>query len=583
MLSVALSKPCKDVKIGVVSLLRLPFHKERQTIELQGKEAVIDLIFGFIRKRKPFNHINMLLKRINSIVSITVIKWTAFFIVVGLVGMIVFFGPTDNWSWDPSFYYAQLRSPIIENDLDFSNETIITRGGTRKTVTGLQHSPWPIGPSILWSPFFLVAHLVVLIVRPSLADGFYFPYITLVSLGSAIFGIVALIMIYRICRYFGNKSISVVTTLLCLGATPLFFYIFRQPIMAHTTGLFASASIVLVFIVLADNQQLKNRSGLMFGVCLGLNFLTRWAGVLLAVLPLTYFIDKFLIANREKNFLEIKSILRQILIMGVTFVLTISPQMILWYRIHRKLIVSPQGARGFIDSILPINLFDVFVHTNRGLVFWSPFILIGMFGITRIPDKRMKLASIIYMLSLILLIGYRRDWYSGGGFGARYFIESLPLLAIGFVILWRSVPRFISGNLFFSCLSAALVLHQLVLMHAVEFGAAGWINLGNYSNGEPIGLGWQYQSLLKLLKDPNLWLLPRPYVGQDRQTILVNFLAGVKDLGTYLIPGLAVILSPMAVISLSLLRRIKIAHLRVISVGIMVYMVLWSIYLLVIG
>ena len=74
-----------------------------------------------------------------------------------ILGMILFFRPTDNWSWDPSFYYAHIRSPIIENDLDFRNETITSGVETPETVTGLQASAWPVGPSILWSPFSVLA------------------------------------------------------------------------------------------------------------------------------------------------------------------------------------------------------------------------------------------------------------------------------------------------------------------------------------------------------------------------------------------------------------------------------------------
>lgn len=45
-------------------------------------------------------------------------------VVLVLCSIFLFFGPTDNWSWDPSFYYAQLRSPIIDGDLDLSQEVI---------------------------------------------------------------------------------------------------------------------------------------------------------------------------------------------------------------------------------------------------------------------------------------------------------------------------------------------------------------------------------------------------------------------------------------------------------------------------
>ncbi len=164
--------------------------------------------------------------------------------------MVLFFGPTDNWAWDPSFYYAHIRSPIIENDLDFRNETVTSNVETEYTVTGLQNSIWPVGPSILWSPFFLVAHVLVLMFRPDNANGFYFPYISMVSVASISFGVGALLIIYAICRRYASQKLSIATVVLCVSATPLFFYIFRQPINAHTTGLFASAAILLTYLIL---------------------------------------------------------------------------------------------------------------------------------------------------------------------------------------------------------------------------------------------------------------------------------------------------------------------------------------------
>lgn len=76
------------------------------------------------------------------------------------------YGPTDNWSWDPSFYYAHMRSPIIDGDLNFYNDTQTPGVEIPPTATGLQPSIHPIGPAILWSPFFLVAHLITTISHP---------------------------------------------------------------------------------------------------------------------------------------------------------------------------------------------------------------------------------------------------------------------------------------------------------------------------------------------------------------------------------------------------------------------------------
>lgn len=498
--------------------------------------------------------------------------------------MFVFFGPTDNWRWDPSFYYAQLRSPIIENDLDFRNETDTGGVETKYTVTGLQNSIWPIGPSILWSPFFLVAHFVVMLADPSRADGFTAPYIALVSLGSATYGMLATFLIYRICRHFGGEFLSLLTSILCVGATPLFFYICRQPIMAHTTSILASAGIVLIYLLLEKGHISANRSGLVFGVFLGLNFVTRWSGLLMGVFPLAYFAERVYAAQSQHDHKLLKIAVLQILVFSVTCLLTVSPQLALWYRLHNNFLIVPQGANTFVNSILPMHMLDVFLHTNRGLLYWAPFVIWGMIGVMFVTDLKLKLISILYIFALILLIGYRVDWYSGGGFGARYFIEVLPILAIGFVSFWN---RYATGRLGWILLlasAAVLVLHQSMLVYTVEHGAnPGWIDLAKYFRGEEIGLRFQLENTMKLFANPSWWFLPRPFVGQARQTMLVNWLTGQRELAVYAISVIAVLLSPVLVFAIAVWRRMNQSQMVVLTIAILCYMILWSLYLLSVG
>ena len=247
---------------------------------------------------------------------------TLFCASVALIIFIVFFSPTNNWSWDPSYYYAQLRSPIIDNDLDFRNETITNGVITKVTITGLQGSVWPIGPSIFWSPFFLLAHIYMRIAHPLKANGFYFPYIALVSLGSSFYGIIGLTVIYKTIRQYADRFISGLTIFLCLCATATFFYIFRQPIMAHTSSLLASAAFIYIYLNVSKGRLPIWTSGLLFGVFLGLNFLTRWSGILIVILPISFYISRWVVAFRAKETKTQEVIFSQLIILVFAFLVT---------------------------------------------------------------------------------------------------------------------------------------------------------------------------------------------------------------------------------------------------------------------
>ncbi|NTU83322.1 MAG: glycosyltransferase family 39 protein [Chloroflexales bacterium] len=498
---------------------------------------------------------------------------------LGLVLMIACFGPTDNWAWDPSFYYAQIRSPLVDHDLNFRNETKTGDIDLGTTVTGLQPSLWPVGPGLLWAPFFISAHAAMLTLDPAHADGFGFAYIALVALGSLGYSLAGLLIIYKLCRHFGGRAHALATTLLCLAATPLFYYTFRQPMMAHTTGLFAAAAIVLIYLKLDQRATLSPQSGLLFGVALGLCFLTRWNGLLMGAVPAIYFAAHIHKALARRSGREAGAALIQIGVMLGLFLVTISPQLALWHQLYGSFLALPQGGESFVPSLLPINLPKVFFDTSRGLVFWSPAVLIGMLGVALIPDLKLRLMAALVVLGQVTLIGYRVDWFSGAGFGARYFIELLPFLAIGIVCLLRRLPRGAGWSIAAGALMVALVVHQFVLMHAVENSASGWIDAANYGKGQPIGVRWQLDALVRLLRDPALWLAPRPYVSEDRQTILANALAGVRGPQAYLVTGTALALAPAVVFLLALGQRLVVrGRAGPLFIGIAAYCAAWTVF-----
>src|SRR5262245_46882851 len=76
---------------------------------------------------------------------------------------------------DGNGYYAWLVSPALDRDFDFENQyrrsdRVFTNlmfdadGRARddmKTATGHLENQWSVGPAMLWSPWFAVAHVAV--------------------------------------------------------------------------------------------------------------------------------------------------------------------------------------------------------------------------------------------------------------------------------------------------------------------------------------------------------------------------------------------------------------------------------------
>src|SRR5216683_3011420 len=76
-------------------------------------------------------------------------------------------------------YYAFARAPLIEHNLDFTNDYQHANESFRgprldengqpkpefRTPTGHLDNHFSVGPAILWSPFLLLAHAAVLLAR----------------------------------------------------------------------------------------------------------------------------------------------------------------------------------------------------------------------------------------------------------------------------------------------------------------------------------------------------------------------------------------------------------------------------------
>ena len=102
---------------------------------------------------------------------------------------------------DSVYYYIYVRSLLFDGDLDFSNELEFFYGrpdiqGT--TTTGLPPNVFSVGPALLWSPCFIVAHVATLLgqsfVSELEADGYSALYQSFVYIGNSLYGLAGILL-----------------------------------------------------------------------------------------------------------------------------------------------------------------------------------------------------------------------------------------------------------------------------------------------------------------------------------------------------------------------------------------------------
>jgi hypothetical protein len=117
-------------------------------------------------------------------------------------------------------YYAYVRSLLINHNLNFEQDWLHGNasfvGGrvdgqgqilaSQYTSTGHLDNHFSVGPALLWSPFLLVVHGIVIVADRFgfgiVADGFSRPYRIAMAAGTALYGFAGLLLAFDLARQY---------------------------------------------------------------------------------------------------------------------------------------------------------------------------------------------------------------------------------------------------------------------------------------------------------------------------------------------------------------------------------------------
>ncbi len=333
---------------------------------------------------------------------------------------------------DGVFYYSWLRSTLFDHDFNFYNELSHFSSydvGSRwmietnfKTTIGKIPNPYAYGTGLMWLPFFAVANLFTLILKLPL-DGYSLLYVWSINLASWIFGLIAWYLTYLNLRKFFVNQIALWTSLGAYLATPWFYYQYFEPSMSHL----ASLALVSIFLHLVINLYQRISVNLyVLSVIIFMLVATRWQNLLFLII-----LGPYIWESRHSLQLIIKRGLT-ILIPIVIFWLT---QFAIWKYLYGHYFLQPQG-RGFVR--FDFHGLYILFSSNRGLLLWSPIIILAICGFYFLY-KKSKLLFYISISAFIvqwLINGSLNDLGGGDAYGGRRFIETLPFLAFAIAAFW---------------------------------------------------------------------------------------------------------------------------------------------------
>ena len=312
-------------------------------------------------------------------------------------------------------YYAYLHAVFVSHSLELTNEYAAAIAShtplypdlvTTRTSTGHLADFFPVGPAILSAPAFLIA----LALQSSGEPQYGSPFVEAFTLASLLYGLIALAIGYRLARSVVVDSraalIGVVGATL---ATPMVYYLLTDPSYSHTFSVFCVSAFLYAWWK-GPPQAWRGWFGL--GLLGGLMALTRFQdGLLVAIV---------LIDARRLRWPALA------LLPGV--LIAFSPQLAFDQVQYGAWL--PQRPPGQPLDLLHGNYLDVLFASNRGLVVWTPAVLVAAAGYFFVQDRRLKLACIFAFVLEIVIEGAVGD-LGGSAFGARRLLDLLPFAVVG--------------------------------------------------------------------------------------------------------------------------------------------------------
>jgi hypothetical protein len=380
-------------------------------------------------------------------------------VVLGLIFVLSLPALTPYLRGDGVGYYAWLRSPVIDRDLQFRNEfrradpVVVkyyfnARGRVRPdkiTDTGHVRNQFSVGTAVAWAPFFVAAHAGVNTMRAAgfdrwPADGYALPYLWLVAFATALFGFLALVISYRIARRIVSPGAALLGTIAVWGASSLIVYQYFLPFRPSTAGALVGAALILVWW----HPGWGTRRWLLMGVLCGFQVILHPTGVAWLALPALALLgfEPGRFAQRARG--------AAIFVAGA--VVGALPQMI-----GKAIVMGSPFNSGYQDyswDFLTPNIWRVLFGSQHGIVTWTPITGLALIGLATVVWQRNR-RLVIGLGAVFALLVYIVAAHSSGeaaSYGNRFLVAFTPGFVIGAAGLaeaarrhWRRVAIAVAG------------------------------------------------------------------------------------------------------------------------------------------
>lgn len=369
-------------------------------------------------------------------------------------------------------YYAFLRAPLIEHNLDFSRDYQNANQGFRdgrldengaprelfRSPTGHLDNHFTVGPAILWSPFLLTAHGGVLLARAMgvtvAADGFSTPYRVTMAIATAVYAFAGLLFSFRLARKYIDETCSLLATIGIWWASSLPVYMYFNPSWSHAHSAFAVALFLWYWDVTREART--TREWALLGVITGLMLNIYYPNLMVLAVLVVEAIRQYAAAFGKKEETEPtpQQLLLKHFVFGAVAVICLAPTFI-----TRAIVYGSPFASGYVslkDWLWSSPVFlKVLFSSNHGLFSWTPLLLLSVIGLVMFWRKVPEVGAefLCGAVAFYFFIACYPDWAGISSFGNRFFVSLTPIFIVGlsallerFAMLFRSRARWLAAT-----------------------------------------------------------------------------------------------------------------------------------------
>jgi hypothetical protein len=385
-------------------------------------------------------------------------------------------------------YYAFARAPLIQHNLDFTedyrhaNESFrgprLDENGQPKpefrTRTGYLDNHFSVGPAILWTPFLLLAHAGVLLARALgssvPADGFSAPYRISMALATAIYGFLCLLLAFRLARQYVHERWALLATIAIWWASSLPVYMYFNPYWSHAHSAFAVALFLWYWHETRSSRSLPQ--WLILALITGLMLNVYYPNVMVLAVLAVEALRQYLSAFRRRSLpgasaipLVPELLLRHLLFAAVVLVCLL-PTFITRYLIYGS---------AFESGYVPLRdwlwfspaFLNVLFASNHGLLAWTPILLLAIVGLFLFWRREPLVGAPLLagFLAFYVFIACYPDWAGISSYGNRFFVSLTPFFILGLAVFFdRAAQLFPSRRAAFA--AAGIVVAVFTLWNA---------------------------------------------------------------------------------------------------------------------